>query len=191
MRLSCALCLLASLPAAAAAEVTNHAAADTYGSHAAGFEEAALPVLDTTEWEEGGIRIKQEGGTGEGILTEIPLEGREGLRSWYPNGADFGYTVISLADGAEMTSVTLLLGNGNFETRTGIYRMVRAGATVAEGSFENTGPFTRLRFDGETFDALWLRNRATPEDPVPAFGDGTANTLALDDIEIRQVPAEG
>ncbi|MGZ9809680.1 hypothetical protein ACXN5S_04390 [Pseudoroseicyclus sp. H15] len=180
-----ALALLAASPAAA--EVTLGAAADAEAPHRTGFETAASAILPGTVWEEDGILVEQVNGIEEGILTELPAEGREGLRSWYPNGADAGYTVISLADGSVMTSVTLLIGNGNFEPRTVRYRMALDGAVVDEGTFEDSGTFARVRFDGREFDALWLRNRATPEDPAPDFGDGTANTLAVDAVEVRVV----
>jgi hypothetical protein len=136
-------------------------------------------------YAEGGITVEQIGGdAGNDIWVGYQPGGGEGAFVWYPDGGDFGYTRITLTGGADFANVGFLVASGYFSGGNGAYQLLNNGSPVASGTFTNNAFFSYLGFAGGGFDTILLRDSLS----TVGFGDGSANALALDSIEISAVP---
>ena len=93
---------------------------DTERSAFNGFEGISAPVLLTGGvtpylYVEDGIEVGQVIGNAgtDSIFAGYTSWGAQGLRAWYPNGGDEGYTFIRRQSGADFVSVGLLRGSGS------------------------------------------------------------------------------
>jgi len=153
-----------------------------------GFE--ALPATDYTggvalSYQEEGIAIEQVNGGPNDIWTTYFSP--EGERGWYPNAGDFGYTSLRLASGADFQNVGFLLGTGRLVAPSfATYALLNDGIAILTGSLDLTGVTQQyLGFGGGGFDEVRLREQIHfPGD----FLNGTENALAIDAIEISNVP---
>jgi hypothetical protein len=153
-----------------------------------GFE--ALPVTDFSggvalTYQEGGILIEQVNGGPNDIWTTYFTP--EGERGWYPNAGDFGYTRLTLTSGEDFQNVGFLLGTGRLSAPSfATYALMNDGVAILTGSLDLTGVMQQyLGFGGGGFDEVWLREQIH----VPGeFLNGTENGLAIDAIEISNVP---
>jgi hypothetical protein len=153
-----------------------------------GFE--ALPVTDYTggialSYQEGGISIEQVNGGPNDIWTTYFTP--EGERGWYPNAGDFGYTSLKLTSGGDFQNVGFLLGTGRLIAPSfATYALYNDGIAILTGSLDLTGVAQQyLGFGGGGFDEVRLREQSGAPG---AFLNGTENALAIDAIEISNVP---
>jgi hypothetical protein len=153
-----------------------------------GFE--SLPETDFSggvalTYQEGGISIEQVNGGPNDIWTTYFTP--EGERGWYPNAGDFGYTSLRLTSGDDFQNVGFLLGTGRLSAPSfATYALYNDGVAILTGSLDLTGITQQyLGFGGGGFDEVRLREQIY----VPGeFLNGTENGLAIDAIEISNVP---
>jgi hypothetical protein len=162
-----------------------------------GFEGMPLTTTWNGPYTEDGITVTQLQGIPSSISTSCAACGIEGDRNWFPNGGDFGYTQIQRSDGSDFDSIGFLLGTGFFDVEGGagqiLYELFDASISVLSGTLIPTfsgstsgDPMDYLGFSGGGFDTIWLRDGQGTG--TIAFGDSNQNGLALDSIELAQVP---
>ena len=152
-----------------------------------GFEGMPASFLDGP-YTEDGIKVEQLNEDPLGISTFCVPCGQEGIRSWYPNAGDFGYTQITNGDGSDFESIGFLIGTGVVEgAERVLYELFDNGSSVLTGSFvpgftTSNGIMDYLGFSDGGFDTIWLRD--TTFLGSVSFGDANINALALDSIEM-------
>lgn len=147
-----------------------------------GFEECTgCTFLDgSTPYIEDNIAVQQiNGDAGADIWMTYSGWGQDGLHSWYPNGGDYGYTSISMADGSDIDQIEFLAGDGYGNNNYNLYyELLSNGVIVFSGSAVTPylEPFhVGFSGDGETFDTINL-SISQPNSPL--------NALALDNIQV-------
>ncbi len=148
-----------------------------------GFEGASdTGGSNAPSYTEGGIAVNQINGEGNDIWTNPPINGREGGRSWYPNGGDYGYTSIMLDSGANFDSVGMLIGNGWYGNPvTVLWQLLDNGSVVSSGSYlAEALTYAYAAFSGGDFDEVQLKAiQATSGE----FSNADYQALAVDSIE--------
>jgi hypothetical protein len=157
-----------------------------------GFEGTPSTGSFGSTYTEDGITVAQINGIPNGIWTGCGgcfgggTGQPEGVRSWYPNGGDNGYTSITLSSGMNFTDVGFFTGNGGGSTSLYLYVLLSGGAAVQTGnvatSFQEGG---YLGFGGGGFDTILVRSSGGGT----SFFDGRPNIFALDGIELAGVPS--
>lgn len=190
-------CLLTAVPALGYA-VTTHTSdfiADHTRAYFNGFE--GLPDTPNTITDyvyiEDNIRVEQVVNTSmadqfpEIWVANLP-DGPEGNNAWYPNAGDYGYTMITLADGSDFTNIGLLAGSGGgLFTKFVMYALYNNGDMVASGHVDFVFDYQYLGFSDVIFDTLLLRDTRLNPDTV-SFLDANINALSIDSIEVSSVP---
>lgn len=127
-------------------------------------------------YAEGGVTVTQHhGDTGNDIW--VTLGFTEGMRSWYPNGGDHGYTGIELTSGDDFTELSFLFrswGGGSLQ-----YSLLNDGVQVLGGTYD--APDSELLiagFSGGGFDQVLLRSGSEG-----TIGDARGQSLQLDSIK--------
>lgn len=116
-------------------------------------------------------------------------DGPEGNNAWYPNGGDYGYTMITMEDGGEFSNLGLLVGSGGgLQTTHVMFELFYQGNLVSSGNVDFLFDFQYLGFSDEIFDTLLLRDTRVDPSGV-SFLDSNINTLSIDNIEVSSVPA--
>ncbi len=133
-----------------------------------------------TAYTEGGLTVTQyQADKGNDIW--VTLGNTEGVRSWYPNGGDNGYTGIQLASGADFSEVSFLFrswGGGSLQ-----YSLLDNGVEVLGGTYlAPSGTLTRAGFSGGGFDQLLIRSGTEG-----TIGDTRDQALQLDSIKADAV----
>jgi hypothetical protein len=123
----------------------------------------------------------------------------DGMRHWYPNGGDDGYTMISLESGGDFSNVGFRVANGGTPTGwqpTLLYGLYSNDTLVSHGAL--TGQFPELQylgFSGEGFNKIVLRTGKYR--PHWSFeqnfysAERGMNYLYVDAIEVKAVPEVG
>ena len=141
-----------------------------------------------TVYSEGGLTVTQyQADQGNDIW--VTLGNAEGVRSWYPNGGDNGYTGIELTSGEDFSEVSFLFsswGSGSLQ-----YSLLNNGMEVLGGTYSSpSGVLTRAGFSGGGFDQLLLRSGSEG-----SIGDARIQALQLDSIKadslVAAVPEPG
>ncbi len=127
-------------------------------------------------YSEGGLTVTQyQADQGNDIW--VTLGNTEGVRSWYPNGGDNGYTGITLTDGADFSEISFLFtswGGGSLQ-----YSLLNNGLEVLGGTYNASGGvLTRAGFSGGGFDQLLIRSGSEG-----SIGDTRTQALQLDSIK--------
>ena len=127
-------------------------------------------------YSEGGLTVTQyQADQGNDIW--VTLGNTEGVRSWYPNGGDNGYTGIALTSGADFSEVSFLFsawGGGSLQ-----YSLLNNGLEVLGGTYNAaSGVLTRAGFSGGGFDQVFLRSGTEG-----SIGDTRGQALQLDSIK--------
>jgi hypothetical protein len=175
-----------------------------------GFEGATSRIDPTSTYVENGIQVEQVGQLGSDWINTFimhstyPGMGFSGLRSWYPNAGDFGYTRISLLGGGAIKELSLQVGNGHGDSEgiTGVtgstignwgqrvslnYAAYKQGLMVDSGSIMPAGSGAILMLvSGGGFDSIYLS--ATYGAHLPQSGQFQA--LAIDDLRILSAVPE-
>ena len=131
---------------------------------------------------EDGIKVAQINGVQIAKSYGASL-GFPGQYSWYPNGGDYGYTEITLADGAAFTDVSLLTGSGWNPGAAAVYlnySLLSDGGEVLSGSVLQTSAVFPVSFLGGGYDTIRLS--ATLGSPADV-SDGHYQALAVDNIK--------
>ncbi len=150
-----------------------------------GFESIQSGSNHPNTYTEDNIVVTQVSDQPNDIWTSYNPGGGEGAFSWYPNGGDYGYTKISLADGGSFDAIGMLMGSGNGSHVSIWYSLRLDGVEVDGGTFLHTRAFTYVGFSGGIFDEIWLRDGNPTR--VGSLTDGSHNALALDSIEVSSV----
>ena len=146
-----------------------------------GFEGISTTFVAGETYVEDNILVTQINGDPNGIVTVLDPGGKEGLRAWYPNGGDLGYTRITLEDNTDFTDVGMLVGSGSSQHDTLLFGLFLDGSEVLTGSIAHSASLSYLGFIGGGFDEILLRDTGLS---TASLFDGTANMLVLDSIEI-------
>ena len=137
---------------------------------------------------EDGVKVEQINGDRGNDIAVIYSGGTyEGSYSWYPNGGDSGYTMITMADGSDFNNIGFYAGTGDSPSLI-LFDLLLDGSSVFSGStpFIGTrGDFNYIGFSGGGFDAMLVRDNLGGGN---SFYDGGLNSLALDAIETSAVP---
>lgn len=177
-----------SITTAANAGVTVHNG-DFLGDtgHFNGFESISAPFYPgTSSYTEGGVKVQYVGAQATTLTTLKP----EGKRSWTPLGGGFGYTKISLADGADFNAVEFLAGTSAWISGTRLqYQLFQDGVMVFDGFTGSLGNIhsglQKIGFsgtDGQVFDEIRLQNIGGKK-----FSNYGFDQLVLDSISINAV----
>ena len=185
------LMLICSNSTAAVVVHTTDFISDSQRTGFNGFEGMPDGALNAPYWEHDSITVEQVNGQGDEIWTTCSQCGIEGLRSWYPNGGDNGYTQITRSSLVDFESVGFLIGQGGspgfFQ-----YELLNDGSSVMQGAFESTyvgwedNTLLYLGFSGGGFDTILVRHVAG--NPQLFFDSPSYNDLSLDSIEISNIP---
>lgn len=134
----------------------------------------------TTPYAEGGITVTQYQAD-EGNDIWVAVGGAEGLRSWYPNGGDNGYTGVELTSGADFSEISFLFRS--FEGGNLQYSLRNDGVQVFGGVYSAAeGDLARVGFSGGGFDQLLMRSGTEG-----TIGDMRIQVLQLDSIGANAV----
>jgi hypothetical protein len=111
----------------------------------------------------------------------------DGDRSWYPSGADFGYTAITRRGGQDFGDVGFFVSSGfvlSFPDLFLYFELWNDGFIIQSGElphgWEPAGTLY-LGFSDDTFDEIRVRDSV---DGGSTFGDGDPNALTIDSIEM-------
>ncbi|MBD1837230.1 PEP-CTERM sorting domain-containing protein [Coleofasciculus sp. FACHB-501] len=176
--------------------VTNNRDSGSYANRTNfnGFE--GLQDFDSyrSVYTEDGIKVEQVNGDLNGIASAYQSWGAEGLKSWYANGGDFGFTKITRQDSSDFDNIGLLIGSGwdLSSPITYVYDVLKNGVSLFSGTlFKNTSP-NYLGFSGGDFNEIRL---AAYYGNNPQQTIGGYQALAIDSIELsdssRSVPEPG
>jgi hypothetical protein len=160
-----------------------------------GFETFTSAFVGPGPYTEGGITVQYVGnttsalkGNPDGIWTTFTSSiGGQGNYGWYANGGGYGYTDITLADGADFQDAQFLVGTGSPNAIPIEYELLEHGVVVASGNSPGTnlhGPMTYLGFSGGGFDEIWVQalfNGGPDFDPLADIPAGY-ELVALDSI---------
>lgn len=148
---------------------------DASRTHFNGFEGIADVFVDPLYIEDN-IKVEQiNADPGASIWTEYLYWGGEGKNAWYPNGGDFGYTRITLADGSDFIDMGLIYGSGGSSTEMH-YELYNDEQLVLSGVLPVSNDRNHyFGFSGGGVDEIHLRD-------YYSFNT-TFNTLAIDNIE--------
>jgi len=177
-----------ALPAAHAAVIvhTTDFIADATRTGFNGFESIPNDGIFYTNgsgpYTEGGITVSQvNGDPGNSLwIGSNSWTGSTG-KVWYPNGGDYGYTTIKLANGASFNDVGMNVGSGSVRSNLVVYELLSNNSVVASGSSAISS--TYLGFSGGGFDTIRLRDN--PSGSNSNVSNGTYQALAIDNIEVR------
>jgi hypothetical protein len=163
---------------------TNDSGSGSIRTNFNGFE--GLPDFDSygSVYTEDGIKVEQVNGDLNGILTTYQDWGAEGLKSWYADGGDFGFTKITRQDRSDFDNIGLLIGSGYIGSSvpiTYVYDVLKNGVSLLSGTlFKNNSP-NYLGFSGGDFNEIRLA-AYFGNDPQKTIGGFQA--LAIDSIEL-------
>jgi hypothetical protein len=152
-----------------------------------GFEGLPESSNFSSIYTEDGITVEQINGNTNGISTVYQDWGAEGLRSWYANGGDMGYTKITRQDNTDFQNIGFLFGSGYSRNSpiTYVYNLLQDGLSVLSGTiFKDSSP-NYLGFGNGGFDEVLL---------AAYFGNNPNQTLtgiqalAIDSIELSATP---
>lgn len=125
-----------------------------------------------------GFSVQQINGQPNDLWTTYNPGGGDG-KGWYPNGADLGYTQISLQSGQNFDSASLFVGSGGSRPFLA-YELLDNSTSVASGVLSgHTTAFHWLSITGGGFDTIRLRDGLSSSISVLDGGD---NALAFDKI---------
>lgn len=181
--------LAALLMSAAAQAITVHTSdfiADGSRTGFNGFEgipnDGTFYTGGSGPYAEGGITVEQvNGDPPNDIWVTYRPPGGEGQFGWYPDGADHGYTKITLTGGGDFSSVGMLISSGfGGGGQQLAYELFDNGSLVASGTSSSSGSFTYLGFSGGGFDTILLADGFG----VFSVTDGHSNALTVDAIEV-------
>jgi len=146
-----------------------------------GFESIGNHTNFGPTYTEDGITVTQVNGQSNDIWTTYTYWGAQGNYAWYPNGGDFGYTVITQQSGADFGDIGFLAGSGyGGGAHSLYYELADNGSVVQSGTLSHvSGQW--LGFSGGGFDEVRLRdsNRFTG-----SLNDGQVNAFAVDSIKV-------
>lgn len=172
---------------------TSDFIADIDRTNFVSFDGLQLGASNSPSYTEDNVVVTQMLGEGDEIWSTCSsscFTSPDG-KAWYPDGGDFGYTVLTRGDGSEFVNVGLIYGGKTFVA--GIYyELLKDGVSVLSGGFEKTtvddgyigfqgGGFDTLRLIGPTSDSFSGFNE---------FGDGTNQALPIDSIELSGLRRE-
>lgn len=176
-----------SITTAAQAGVTVHKA-DFLGAtdHFNGFEGISAPFYSKPSgYTEGGIKVQYVGKD----LTTLTTLNPQGKRSWTPFIGGYGYTKISLVDGAALEAIEFLAGSSSlswFGEQRLQYQLFRDGALVLDGFlgglnnvYGSLKTFGFAGTDGQLFDEIRLQSVAGKDFQKHGF-----DQLILDSVTI-------
>lgn len=154
-----------------------------------GFEAYPLTSFGVPTHTEDGVAVDQIEGEGADIssLCAGCFGGTlEGVRAWYPNGGDFGYTRIARVGGIDFAAVGFRTGSGFSGSITTYYELWNDGGLVLSGSYPAVGSTAGyLGFAGGGFDEIRLRDSLVSN---ATFLDLNINGFAVDSIELAGNP---
>lgn len=135
-------------------------------------------------YTEDGVSVQQVSGDGGNDIWVTYSGGQhQGNFSWYPNGGDDGYTMITRSGGLDFDSVGIMIGSG-FGTSTQVfYNLLNNGASVLSGSFAPSNS-NYLGFSGGGYDAVLLSDCSGCDVGTTSVIDNHYQALALDSIEL-------
>jgi hypothetical protein len=155
----------------------------------------APPGLPSLHIEDG-VRVEQIASRSHHIVSLWWWSGNvgnpqppDGARSWYPSAGDTGYSRITREDGSAFERIGFMRGSGNPNISGGgllLYELYDNGGFVLGGSVSHTQLGQYLGFSGGGFDEIRVRDGEVGN--VQSFYDHTLNALALDAIELSNVP---
>lgn len=193
LRRLCAVCIcITSLISFAAQAITLHTSDfinDATRTNYNGFESIPNDGMFYTggsgPYIEDGIKVEQiNGDPPNDIWANCNCGTYEGSYSWYPIGGDYGYTMISMADGSDFNDIGFYASSGGFPTLI-LFDLLLDGSSVFTGSASITNDsFYYIGFSGGGFDTVLVRDNWGGG----TFYSGTENGLTLDAIEISAVP---
>ena len=175
-------CLMVGGTQAAIVTHTTDFIADGTRSNFNGFE--AIPndgsyfTGGSGPYSEGGISVEQvNGDPGNTIWVNYLPAGTQGVHAWYPDGADKGYTRITMTNGSDFSDVGFGVGSGGGET-TVSFELYDNGVLVLSGSSPMAGNY--LGFSGGGFDTILLADQCCGASDVTGGG---FQALVVDSIE--------
>ena len=159
-----------------------------------GFEGLPDTISYGSVYTEDGIKVEQLNGEPNDIWTTYQYWGAEGLRSWYPNGGDYGFTKITRQDSSNFVNIGLLIGSGYGSNSpiTYVYDVLNNGVSLLSGTLLKSNSPNYLGFSGGDFNEIRLA-AYYGSDPQKTIGGYQA--LAIDSIELsgtsKSVPEPG
>jgi hypothetical protein len=135
-------------------------------------------------YTEDGITVQQPQGQDD-IWNYCSCGTVDGLRSWYSNGGDYGYTMITRSNGSDFQAIGMDVGHGNTTWDYYYYELYDDNVLVQSGNYFIEDEFFYLGFSGGGFDTVLLKNG---EYSGQSIGDGSYNALAIDNVELSAVP---
>lgn len=149
-----------------------------------GFEGMTEYVTSNPTYTEDGIRVDQVN-MGSVWTTYGSSLGFPGVRSWYANGGDYGYTQITQANGSDFGDVSVITGNGWGSNKYLNYSLLNNGVEVLSGSTLQTSSAFPVSFIGGGYDTIRLSaTEALGQTPT----SGSFQALAIDQIKVSAVP---
>lgn len=140
---------------------------------------------------EGGILVQQVNGDGgNSIWVTYNPSGSEGAFSWYPNGGDSGYTMITRSGGIDFDDLGMLVGSGNSGHNNVYFELYDNSILVLTGNVAHGVAMHYLGWSGGGFDTVLLRDGPAGQ----TVRNASHNAMALDSIEMRdaqRVPEPG
>lgn len=146
---------------------------------------------------EDGISVEQVNGDGDNSIWTSNLGPGSpgiqiGLRSWYPNGGDNGYTQITRSSGVDFINVGMTIGSGSYPELESLpiqvfYELLNKGNTILSGNYIADHAHY-LGFSGGGFDTIRLNDCYSCNVLTTTVTDGHLQALALDSIEVSAVP---
>lgn len=128
---------------------------------------------------ENNIQVRQiNGQAGNDIY--LGYEPIAGTRSWLPNGGDYGYTEITMANGSDFYALELMFQSPNIASHNLLFSVWDNGAMVLQGSIEvGKKEIGFIGFEGRAFDQVVLRSAYDDA----SFFDRSQNGLKIDNIQ--------
>jgi hypothetical protein len=131
-------------------------------------------------YTEGGITVRQvNGDSGNSIWTGFNFWTGATGKVWYPDGGDFGYTMITLSNGGSFADVGFNVGTGSASLV--IYELFNQGSLVLAGTSPLSSSY--LGFSGGGFDTILVRDNNSGSNSGVA--NGSRQALAIDNVETR------
>ena len=121
-----------------------------------------------------------------GDISSYNITGYEGANTWYHNGGDYGYAIITLVDGANIGNIGMHVANGWSSASIYYnYELVYQSNVVASGSVQtnyNGYHYLGLEGNGTLFDEFRI---SATNGSSAGVTSGTYQALALDSIEVQ------